>query len=42
MVDIKKDLLSMMQNESKVLSNRQRQAEGASHLWDAEEGGVQM
>lgn len=42
MADIKKDPLSMMQNESKVLSSRQRLAEGASHLWVAEEGGVQM
>lgn len=42
MADIEKYILSVMQNASKVLSSRQRQAEGASHLWIVEERGVQM
>lgn len=42
MADIEKYILSVMQNESKVVSSRQRQAEGASHLWVVEEGGVQI
>lgn len=42
MADIEKYLLSVTQNELKVLRQQQTQAEGASHLWFAEEGGVQM